>query len=208
MTIVTKNHFVFKDFVMLTHLPTATTIERAFRSNIFSMNRSFPILLSILLFSAFAAAQVKQTENTFKLADGQRGEKASISEMEWLAGTWAGAAFGGETEEVWSQPKGGIMMGMFRLTKAEKPEFYELMTLAEADGTLLLRLKHFSSNFVGWEEKDKTVDFRFIKKDGKRFLFEGMTFEPVGTNTVNVYVAIGQKDGKAEEALFKYTRVK
>jgi hypothetical protein len=172
------------------------------------MNRLLPLFLILIALSAVASAQVKQTDNTFKLADGQRGERASITDMGWLAGTWAGEAFGGETEEVWSRPKGGIMMGMFRLTKAEKPEFYELMTLGESDGTLVLRLKHFSADFTGWEEKDKTVDFRYIKKDGKRFLFEGMTFEPVGDDTVNVYVAIGQKDGKAQEALFKYSWVK
>jgi hypothetical protein len=172
------------------------------------MNRSFPILLMILLFSAIAAGQVKQTENTFKLADGQRPDKASISDMEWLAGTWKGDGLGGDSEEIWSRPKGGIMMGMYRMTKAEKPVFYELLALSESDGSLLMRLKHFNPDFTGWEEKDKTVDFRYIKKDGKRIYFEGMTFEPVGTDALNVYLAIRQKDGKVEEAVFKYTRVK
>ena len=53
---------------------------------------------------------------------------------------------------------------MYRMIKDGKPIFYELLTLSEIDGTLLIRLKHFHANFVGWEDKDKTVDFRFIKR--------------------------------------------
>lgn len=203
-----KNRFIFKDFMLLTRLSPATTIEPAFRSNRYSMNRLFSGLLAVLMCAVFGAGQVKQTENTFKLADGQRGDKASISDMEWLAGTWSGDGLGGFSEEIWSQPKGGIMMGMYRMTKADKPVFYELLTLSESEGTLLLRLKHFNSDFTGWEEKDKTVDFRYIRKDDRRIYFEGMTFEPLGKDVLNVYVAIGQRDGKTAEAVFKYKRVK
>jgi hypothetical protein len=149
----------------------------------------------ILLLTVSASAQLKQTENTWKLAEGQTGEKASISDMSWLAGTWAGEGLGGVSEEIWSKPQGGIMIGMYRMMKVGKPVFYELLTLSETDGTLLIRLKHFHANFVGWEEKEKTVDFRFIKRDGNRIYFEGMTFEPVGESSVKIYLAIGPKDG-------------
>lgn len=172
------------------------------------MKKLFPALLIVGLLSVFPAGQAKQTENTLKLANGERGEKATISDMEWLAGTWTGDALGGNPEEIWSRPRGGVMLGMYRMTRAEKPVFYEPLTLSEADGTLLMRLKHFHANFVDWEEKDKTVDFRFVKKDARRIYFEGMTFEPVGNDALNVYLALGHKDGTIEKAVFKYTRVK
>lgn len=161
--------------------------------------------LSFLAISTFA--QLKQTENTLKLADGQAGEKAMIADMAWLAGTWAGDGLGGVSEEIWSKPQGGIMMGMYRMLKNDKPIFYELLTLSESNGSLLIRLKHFHANFVGWEEKDKTVDFRFVKKDGKRIYFEGMTFEPNGKSAVTIYLAIGNKDGSVREEIFRYKRV-
>lgn len=59
------------------------------------MKKLFPALLIVGLLSVFAAGQAKQTENTLKLANGERGEKATISDMEWLAGTWTGDALGG-----------------------------------------------------------------------------------------------------------------
>src|SRR3990170_2496576 len=100
------------------------------------MRNILPALLMIGLLSLFAPGQIKRTENTLKLAEGQHGEKAMISDMEWLAGTWTGQALGGESEEIWSRHKGGIMMGMYRMTKADKPVFYELLTLSETGGTL------------------------------------------------------------------------
>jgi hypothetical protein len=169
------------------------------------------VLFAVALFCILAVspfAQEPHTKNTLKLTAGQKGGAAKIADMAWLAGTWRGTGLGGESEEVWSEPREGVMMGMYRMLKDGKPIFYEFLTLSESDGTLMMRLKHFHANFVGWEEKDKTVDFPFIKKDGKRMFFDGMTFELVGKDDVNVYLVIGGKDGSVREEIFKYKRVK
>lgn len=162
----------------------------------------------VLASSISAISQEIQTNNTLKLTAGQKGSAARIADMAWLAGTWRGNGLGGESEEVWSEPRDGIMMGMYRMIKDKKPIFYEFLTLSETDSTLMIRLKHFHSNFVGWEEKDKTVDFPFIKKDGNRIYFDGMTFELKSRNNVNVYLAIAGRDGTVREEIFTYTRVK
>lgn len=167
----------------------------------------FIFVVSCLLVVA-AAGQEVQTKNTVKLSAGQKAGAGKIADMAWLAGTWRGTGLGGESEEVWSEAQGGIMMGMYRMIKDNKPIFYEFLTLSETDGTLMIRLKHFHANFVGWEEKDKTVDFRFVKKEGNRLYFEGLTWELVGRDEVNVYLAIGGRDGTVREEIFKYRRVK
>jgi len=167
----------------------------------------FSIALALLLIST-AAAQETRTKNTLKLRDSAKGGAASVTDMAWLAGTWRGTGLGGESEEIWSEPRGGIMMGMYRMIKDDKPIFYEFLTLSESNGGLVIRLKHFHANFVGWEEKDKTVDFVFIKKEGNRIYFDGMTFELAGRDDVNIYLAIGGKDGSVREELFKYKRVR
>jgi hypothetical protein len=165
--------------------------------------------LGVIFFLATAAfAQEAQTKNTLKLRVGQKGGAAKIADMAWLAGTWRGTGLGGESEEVWSEPREGVMMGMYRMHKDGKPIFYEFLTLSESEGALMMRLKHFHANFVGWEEKDRTVDFPFIRKEGKRMYFDGMTFELVGKDDVNVYLAIGGKDGSLREEVFQYKRVK
>lgn len=169
------------------------------------------ILFSLLLLALpalTAAAQEKYTPNTLRLKDGAVGEKAAISEMGWLAGRWSGTGLGGRADEDWGTPREGVMLGTFRMLKDNKPVFYEFMTLEERGGSLVLRVKHFTPELVAWEEKDRSVDFPFIKKDGKRLYFNGLTFERNSSDSVRIYLVIGQKDGTFREETFEYTRVK
>lgn len=169
-------------------------------------------LLFVLFVMAAAvvssSAQIKNTENTLKLEAGQAGEKATIADIEWLAGNWIGTGFGGISEENWSKPIGGIMVGTFRMIKDGKPIFYETCWMMEQDGTLILRLKHFHANLLGWEEKDKTVDFQFVKKEKKRVYFNGLTFEKTNATEMNIFLAMRQKDGPIREEVFRMKRNK
>jgi hypothetical protein len=149
-----------------------------------------------------AYAQIKNTENTLKRVEGQVGEKALIGDLAWLAGSWSGDGLGGISEEMWSPPVGGIMVGTYRLIKGGRPVFYEMCWILENEGTLILRLKHFNPDLTGWEEKDKTVDFKFIKKDGNRAYFSGLTYERTSENQLRIYLALRQKDGTVKEELF------
>jgi len=162
--------------------------------------------LFAVILSATLNAQVKNTENTLKLAEGELSPKATIADVAWLAGGWLGTGLGGVSEEVWSKPQGGIMMGAYRLIVKDKPVFYEMMWLTEMEGTLVLKLKHFHPNFVGWEEKEKTVDFKFVSKEGSRVNFSGLTFERNGDKGLKIYLALKQKDGSVREELFTMKR--
>lgn len=172
------------------------------------MKRFILLNLTVFILAVSAFSQIKQTANTLKLDEGKTGEKATIQDMKPLAGTWRGKGLGGTVEEVYSQPQDGAMMGMFRFLDKGRTVFYEFITILEENGTLIVRLKHFNSDLRGWEEKDKTVDFRFVKKEKNRMYFEGQTFEFISKNALNIYVAIGQKDGTVTEEVFSYKRVK
>ena len=130
----------------------------------------------------------------------------TLENIRWIAGNWKGEAFGGITEENWSEPSGGSMVATFKLIVDGKVNFYEIETISEVNNSLLLRLKHFSNELKGWETKDETVDFPLIKVTKNKAIFEGMTFESVDKNTMIVYVAIGQKDGSTTVVPFHYTK--
>lgn len=172
------------------------------------MTRQLTFLLFIFggsLLSVFA--QERLTEHTFKLGSGMQSPSAKISDMEWFAGHWTGEDSDGLSEEIWSPPRNGMMMGMYRLIQEEKPIFYEFMTLAENKGSLVLQLKHFNGDMVGWEEKNKTVDFPFVMKSKNAIHFKGIAFYPNGKNAVTIYLAMEQKDGSFQEGVFNYKRV-
>jgi hypothetical protein len=164
-------------------------------------------LLMIGSFSVPAFAQDRLTEHTIKLSPGKKSPSATIGDMAWLAGHWTGEALGGISEEIWSSPRNGVMMGMYRLVRNGKPIFYELLTIAEENGSLMIRLKHFNADLTGWEEKDKTIDFPLVGKAAGVVHFDGMAFHPSGESAMTVFLAIRQKDGSIREEAFRYTRV-
>jgi hypothetical protein len=164
------------------------------------------ILSLVLTLENHTQAQVQHTEHTMKLAEGQKPPAATIQDMAWFAGRWVGEGMGGNNEEHWGPPNGGIMLGTFRHDgKDGKPVFYEFMTLTERDGTISLRLKHFNPDMTGWEEKAKFVEFKLVaKKDGAVY-FEGLTFVPKGKDEAMIYLALRSKD-KVREEVFHFKR--
>jgi hypothetical protein len=155
-------------------------------------------ILLLLLTASFGIAQ-----NTLHYNDEKGSEKATLEDISWLAGNWTGEAFGGEFEENWSKPTGGSMMFNFKLVAEGKVVFYELGHIIEKDNSLLYQIKHFDQNLKGWEEKDKSEDFRFIKKEKNRMYFDNFTFEKVSDNEVNVY-AYFEKSKK--EVVFNFKK--
>ncbi len=170
------------------------------------MKRLILLSLCIFIFAISGFSQTLMTANTLKLDGGKLSEKASISDMKRLRGTWHGTGLGGFVEEIYSEAKDDVMMGTFRFLDKEKTVFYEFILIQEENGTLAVRLKHYGADFTGWEEKDKNVLFSFVKKDKNRMYFEGQTFEFIGKNKLNIYVAIKQKDGSVQEEVFRYKR--
>ncbi len=51
--------------------------------------------------------------------------QATLQDIAWISGYWKGEAFGGITEEMWSNPLGNSMMFAFKLVVDDKVKFYE-----------------------------------------------------------------------------------
>ena len=164
------------------------------------------VLLSILLNLAISAAGQTEIRHTMQLDSIQESPTASLEDLDWIVGSWEGTAFGGIAEEVWAPASGNSMMGMFKLISDGDVYFYELMTIVEQEGTLMMRLKHFNNDLTGWEEKDDTVDFPLVKVSENKVYFAGLTFEKVNKDEIVVYVLIGNEEGSSEEHGFNYTR--
>ena len=129
-----------------------------------------------------------------------------LENIAWIAGTWHGEAFGGITEEIWSEPSGGSMMATFKLIVEGKVQFYEIEVIREIEDSLILQLKHFDSDLKGWETKNETVDFPLIEITETKVVFEGMAFEKVSSNEMNVYVNIENENGSVETVKFNYKK--
>jgi hypothetical protein len=168
-------------------------------------------IIASVLFAALAAAplpaQRQLTDNTVALSPGRASPPATVAAA-WLAGHWTGEALGGVAEEVWTPARDGEMLGMYRLSRDGSAVMYELMTLAEADGTLLLRIKHFGRGLVGREALDEAAEFPLVGAADGLLQFAGLTIRREGDDAVTVFVALGAQEGSPREAAFRYRRVR
>lgn len=147
---------------------------------------------------------VQNSQNTLKLVDGAKSPPAKIGEMAWLTGYWQGPGMGGHCEEAWGQPIGDRMLGWFSLRKEGGLVLSEAMTLVEHDGSLMLRVKHFDPEFVGWENRDGFMSFPLVKLGEQEAYFQGLTFRRTGSG-LNIYLVVGGPEKKTEFE-FKMTR--
>jgi hypothetical protein len=144
-----------------------------------------------------------QTEKDIEIVDSLAPK---LENIKWISGNWKGEAFGGQTEENWSEPSGGSMMATFKLINDGEVSFYEIEIIREVENSLILQLKNFDTDLKGWETKNETVDFPLIKITPTQVIFEGMSFEKVNENEMNVYVDIKNDNGDIELVKFNYKK--
>jgi hypothetical protein len=144
---------------------------------------------------------------TVNFAASVESQRPTIEMVSWLAGSWKGEVFGGTAEEIWSQPVGGTMMGMFRLIDHGKVAFSEFEEIAEQDNLLIFKVKHFTPAFVGWEEKEKSVDFKLLSSTGNEIHFDGLTLIKIDEKTCKCVIKISEKaTGKTKDVEILYHR--
>jgi hypothetical protein len=152
-----------------------------------------------------ACAQNATPLQTEYLAEKQSSPAASIEDLKWMSGYWQGEIWGGQFEEIWSHPIAGSMMASFKFTENNQVKFYELMTITEHQGSLLLQLKHFGQDLIGWEEKDQSMDFKLVRLTNNAVYFEGYTYKLISQNEMHVFVVI-DNDGEKQETKFVFKR--
>ena len=164
------------------------------------------VLTIIFLTTLTLSAGAGEARQTVRRAPDAPVPDATVEDMAWLAGRWTGDGLGGRTEEIWSPPDAGVMMGMFRLIREDKPVFYEFLTLRVTERGLSMQLKHFHPDMRGWEEREKFVEFLYVGRDGNRVFFEGLTFVREGADALTIYLALRAKDGTVREQTFRMKR--
>lgn len=118
-----------------------------------------------------------------------------------MVGSWEGAAFGGTSEEVWSVPTAGTMVGTFKLIHEGRPTLYEFEVVAEEEKSLIIKLKHFHADLTGWEKRESFVSFPLVKITENAAYFDGLTYLRSGPDRLEVYVAVGHEGDLKEERL-------
>ena len=169
------------------------------------------VLSSTLLLAGMclsdATGQMASSEHTLTFEEGAPAPTAAIEDVVWLIGRWEGEGLGGAILEQWMRTDATTMTAMFAAVGEDGVTFYELVTLTEEAGTLIMRLKHFNADLTGWEEKDDTEVFPLVKLEGQTAYFDGLTYELDSSGRLNVHVVVGGADGTRSELGLTLRRV-
>ena len=164
------------------------------------------VLGSALALTSVVFAQTAKTEHTYKLDDAESRVPGTLDDVAWIVGSWAGEGFGGTFEETWNPASLGTMVGMFKVMGDGEISFYELMLLAEEEGSLSLKVKHFSADFAAWEDKEDYLNFRLVKVEDAAVHFSGLSFYRINDDEMHSYLTFRDGDSVREEKLV-YRRV-
>ncbi|MEO0556729.1 MAG: DUF6265 family protein [Bacteroidota bacterium] len=160
------------------------------------MMRAFALGLALLV--GPASAQEALTEHTLTRTDTLVRTPATLEDVSWFVGSWHGPGLGGTSDEIWLPPVGGAMPGMYRLVQDGAPVFYEIWAMREVEGSLVLDLKHFSPDLTGWEARDENTTFHLIRVEGQTAWFDGLTYQLVDPDTLQIWVALRSESGVSE----------
>ena len=132
-------------------------------------------------------------------------DEPQLEQLSWLSGCWNGTGLGGEVQECWVRSPDGIFTSVFQLVKDGKQQFSEIVMIAEFDGTLGMRVKHFDPYFSQWaSDKGVGVTFPFVKMGGNYIQFDGLRYELID-NILHVTLDM-KKDNEIHQVSFVYTR--
>ena len=75
-------------------------------------------------------------------------QAATLADLHWMVGAWAGPLGPQTVEEDWSAPAGGTMSTMVRLSSATETIMIELIVIREENESLILHLRQFSPSLM------------------------------------------------------------
>lgn len=139
--------------------------------------------------------------------------QATLDELAWLAGTWAGTIGEDPVEVVWLEPAAGAIPGLFRWIKDGEVYLHELVAIKPdpAGDGLILEIKHYGADLHGWEARDESVLFDLEEADEGRAVFvqrgdpARLTYRLEGQDRLTVTLET-ERDGEPAVMEFRYRR--
>lgn len=165
---------------------------------------------TLVAMAALATAPVLAEEAPVAAQQAERPQ-ATMADMQWLAGSWAGTGIGGHPAgETFTYAGDDQLVGHFwQLNEDGSVKFYELITIVPDGESLMMRLKHFNADLKGWEAAgaDQALEFPLKERGDTHWVFGPVTFTMDGPDRLGIAVKMRRSDGDAGQLLFQYHRV-
>ena len=128
------------------------------------------------------------------------GPAATIDQLQWMTGNYAGALGANTLEENWIAAEAGSIAAMVRMTGPTGTSMFEMITIEEVDGSLVLHLQQFDPGFKPRTPEPMKMELAMIMGNHVHFTNVGDTgMKSLGytldgdTFTIHVEQPNGQK---------------
>jgi hypothetical protein len=118
-------------------------------------------LLSTLSFSMLA---------TLAGSSFAAGPAATIDQVGWMTGNWAGQLGPNQLEENWISTEGKSIAAMVRMTGGDATSMFEMITIEEVDGSLVLHIQQWDPGFEARTESPQKMVLSEISSDSVKFV--------------------------------------
>ena len=151
---------------------------------------------------------------TFTAAGDTPKKGYGLKDVAWFIGQWKSPSSEKLTsEEHWSEPAAGAMIGMFRMLNGEKPIVYEFLMIEEGNDGVYMRLRHFKAAMA--EVEKEPIRLKLTKASATEAVFENpdnekpkrITYRFDQPNQMSVVVET-IRDGKSAVFTLKFEKVK
>lgn len=134
--------------------------------------------------------------------DAARG----VDRLSWMSGRWRMETPRTVSEETWSAPGGGTLIGFGRTIAGDRTVFHEFLMIEEREGVLA---------YVAMPRGQGTGVFPMIEMSGSRVVFENpahdypqrITYERVSRDRMRAMIE-GERNGESRRAEWDFTRVR
>ncbi len=98
------------------------------------------------------------------------GPAASIEQLDWMTGNWAGNLGPNQLEENWIASEGNSLMAAVRMTGNDATSMFEMITIEEAEGSLVLHIQQWDPGFVPRTESAMEMELTEITGNSVSFV--------------------------------------
>ena len=97
------------------------------------------------------------------------GPSAKISDLAWMTGNYAAALGPNQLEENWIMGEGGSLAAIVRMTGNGSTSMFEVITIEEVDGSLVLHLQQWDAGFMPRTESAQKMELVEFTKNSVKF---------------------------------------
>jgi hypothetical protein len=129
-----------------------------------------------------------------------------LEPLSWLAGSWLSVADDAQTEEHWSPPRAGTMLGMNRTVSGSRTTHYEFLMI-EREGEEIVYTARPSGQAEASFRAGALTNLRIVFENPKHDFPKRITYEADGDDAFVAHLE-GVEDGKPRTSEWRFERAR